>query len=188
MYLLIDDNIRSTDRLKQLLKELEVFSHEILEAHACQDALQKAACYQPDIIFLDIEMPGMNGFELWEKLQEQVTRCAVVITTAHEQYVLKALRARMVDYLQKPVELNELYAALERCQLTLGAHHKRWENLKKHGVTERQLEVVKLAQEGYTSKQIAEALFLSKHTVDTHRRNVLKITECNNLAELNRLL
>lgn len=188
MYLLIDDNIRSTDRLKHLLRELEVPPEAIIAAHRTQEALRKAREYQPSIIFLDIEMPGMNGFELWEELRQEVPQCAVVVTTAHEQYVLQALRSRMVDYLQKPVDLNELAAALKRCDGALGEHQKRWENLKQHGVTERQLEVVKLAQQGYTSQQIAEELFLSKHTVDTHRRNVLKMTQCSNLAELNRLL
>lgn len=133
-------------------------------------------------------MPGKNGFDLWQELKTKVPQCAVVVTTAHDAYMLKALRLRMVDYLQKPIILEELSAALKRCESVLKESSKIWDKLKSYGVTERQLEVIKLAHQGYTSQQIGEELFLSKHTVDTHRRNVLKLTQCSNIAELNRLL
>lgn len=188
MYLLIDDDPRATDQLKLKLRELAVPADKIVEAHRSDEAVSKAHRYHPSIIFLDIEMPGRNGFDLWTELRDQVPQCAVVITTAHDRYVLTALRFRMVDYLQKPIILEELAAALGRCEAILNNSSKNWDKLQAYGVTKRQIEIVKLAHQGYTSQQIGDKLFLSKHTVDTHRRNVLKKTECSNILELNRLL
>jgi two-component system, LytTR family, response regulator len=68
----------------------------------------------PDIVFLDVEMPGGSGFELLESINEPDFQ--VVFTTAHAAYAIKAIKYAAMDYLLKPIDINELKAAVEKCE------------------------------------------------------------------------
>lgn len=78
-------------------------------------ALQAVETTHPDIVFLDIEMPGMNGFEFLERCTHK--NFAVVFTTAYNEYAIQAIKNNALDYLLKPVDVNELVKAVDKCKL-----------------------------------------------------------------------
>ena len=80
------------------------------------EALKAAALYQPDLIFLDIQMPKLDGFEVLELLEAEGKRPAVVFVTAHDQHALQAFEAHAVDYLLKPFSKERFDAALAKAR------------------------------------------------------------------------
>jgi len=83
----------------------------------CPDAdsaLKELATVQPDILFLDIEMPDMNGFEMLEKIKDP--NFEIVFTTAYNEYAIKAIKHSALDYLLKPVDKDELIASVRKAQ------------------------------------------------------------------------
>ena len=108
--LIIDDERLARVELKRLLtpfKEINVVG----EAVNTEDALDKISELNPDLIFLDIQMPGKNGFELLEEL-DSVPK--VVFTTAYDEYALKAFEYNALDYLLKPIEPKRLEEAIKK--------------------------------------------------------------------------
>jgi two-component system LytT family response regulator len=112
--ILIDDEVHGLDTLSMLLKEycpgVEV-THECRSARKGMEAIEKT---KPDLVFLDIEMPGMNGFEMLEQLSE--ISFAIIFTTGYDQYAIKAIRYSALDYLLKPVDHNELVIAVKKVE------------------------------------------------------------------------
>jgi two-component system, LytTR family, response regulator len=111
-----DDEKLALDYLLELLEA----HREIEVAAACRDGLEAAkaiALHQPDLVFLDIEMPRLDGFEVLELVERPV---AVVFVTAYDGYAVKAFEAHAVDYLLKPVSPERLAAAIAKVRRTLG--------------------------------------------------------------------
>ncbi|MGE6220534.1 LytR/AlgR family response regulator transcription factor [Nubsella zeaxanthinifaciens] len=103
--IIIEDEQLARQRLKRLLNnysEIEIIG----EAENGQLGLQLIESLQPDLIFLDIEMPVLNGFEMLAKLKENLPK--IVFTTAYDQYAIKAFEEGSIDYLLKPIELERL--------------------------------------------------------------------------------
>lgn len=130
--LIIDDSRLARKELRHLLAnfpEVEIVG----EAAEAIEAMEKIEQEQPDLLLLDIQMPGMDGFELLESL-EQVPQ--VVFTTAYNQYAMKAFEYNAMDYLQKPINEQRLGLSLEKVKerllqagkqenkLTLGDGHQ----------------------------------------------------------------
>ena len=108
--IIIDDERLARVELRRLLtpfKEINIVG----EAVNTEDALNKISEYNPDLIFLDIQMPGKNGFELLEEL-DSVPK--VVFTTAYDEYALKAFEYNALDYLLKPIEPKRLEEAIKK--------------------------------------------------------------------------
>jgi two-component system LytT family response regulator len=110
--LIIDDEILARQRLIRLLKEHETIT-VIGEAGNGLEAVQQIEALHPDLIFLDIEMPVFNGFEVLKRLTAQPK---VIFTTAYDQYAVKAFDAESIDYLLKPIEKERLSKAVNRLQ------------------------------------------------------------------------
>ena len=108
--IVIDDSRLARNELKRLLKEFDQV-HIIGEAANSEEAKELIESGKPDIIFLDIQMPGKNGFQLLEELEEVPE---VVFTTAYDEYALKAFEFNALDYIQKPVQKERLAGALSR--------------------------------------------------------------------------
>jgi two-component system LytT family response regulator len=109
--LLIDDERLARSELRRLLKahpEIEIVG----EAVDAQDALVKVAELKPELLFLDIQMPGDDGFTLLEKLELPLP--LVIFTTAYDEFAVKAFEFNALDYLLKPVDPNRLVAAIEK--------------------------------------------------------------------------
>lgn len=114
--LIIDDEALARERLRRLLAEFPEI--EIVgEADSGEDALEKIHHLQPELIFLDIQMPGKNGFEVLAALEgERLPQ--IIFITAFDEYALRAFEVNAVDYLLKPVKRKRLKAALERLPQT----------------------------------------------------------------------
>ena len=111
--LVVDDEPPARERLKQLLAELP--DTELAgEAGSGEEALAIAADARPDVVLLDIRMPGMGGLEAARHLASLTDPPAVVFTTAYEQHALEAFDAQASGYLLKPVRRERLASALER--------------------------------------------------------------------------
>ena len=112
--IVIDDEQLARQRIKRLLKaydEIDV----IAEAEDGEKGLELIHLHQPDLIFLDIEMPVLNGFEMLAKLTHQPK---VVFTTAYDQYAIKAFEEGSVDYLLKPIEIERLDKTIKKLKQT----------------------------------------------------------------------
>lgn len=112
--IIIDDEPRAGKGLAILL---EKYCPEIKLAAICQDsrkAVNLIQEHQPQLIFLDVEMPHMNGFELLEKLLP--ASFEVIFTTSYDQYAIKAIKFSALDYLLKPVGASELQTAVKKFQ------------------------------------------------------------------------
>lgn len=108
--LLIDDERLAREELKSLLKEY----HEIEiidEAKHGEEGIQKIKELKPDLIFLDINMPGINGFDMIKQLEE-IPR--VIFVTAYDEYALKAFEVNALDYILKPVDPERLREAIQK--------------------------------------------------------------------------
>lgn len=110
--LIIDDEINNCENLKSILlrycPEVEVTGL----AHSAADGLELIISKQPELVFLDIQMPGGSGFDLLESIKNPTFD--VIFVTAHNQYAIKAIRLSAIDYLLKPVNILELKDAIKR--------------------------------------------------------------------------
>ena len=110
--IIIDDEMHCRKTLAILLKE---YCPEVQVVDQCSDAdagLKSIAKFNPDLVFLDIEMPGMNGFDMLEQFSE--IPFAVIFTTGYDQYAIKAFRFYAIDYLLKPIEPKGLINAVHK--------------------------------------------------------------------------
>ncbi len=111
--LLIDDEPPARKRLTRLLKKYPEVFDIIGEAENGSQAQEKITELKPDLIFLDIEMPGLTGFQLLEKLEVVPF---VIFCTAYDEYALKAFETSSIDYLLKPVLEERLEKTIEKLQ------------------------------------------------------------------------
>ena len=108
--ILVDDERLARAELTRLLDkfpEIEI----IAEASNGEEAIQLIEENKPDLVFLDIQMPGMTGFEVLEHLHIVPN---VIFVTAYDEYALKAFEVNALDYVLKPIELNRLEMAIQK--------------------------------------------------------------------------
>ncbi len=112
--IIIDDEIRARTLLQKMLAE---YCPEVEVVSECEDlpnGVKSIRKLKPDLVFLDIEMPGHSGLELLEFFDEDDTDFAIIFITAYNQYAIQAFKLSAVDYLLKPVAPNDLENAIER--------------------------------------------------------------------------
>lgn len=110
--LIVDDEKPARDRLRQLIDELDGYD-TAGEAENGEEAVALANDLQPDIVLLDIRMPGMDGIEAAHHLNAMDRTPAIVFTTAYDEYAIDAFEARAIGYVLKPVRSRRLAGALE---------------------------------------------------------------------------
>jgi two-component system LytT family response regulator len=113
--ILVDDEVNSLDALAILLTEFCPHVEVIARFASPQMALDLIQKLSPDLLFLDIEMPGFNGFELLERLG--AISFPVIFTTSYDQYGIKAIKFSALDYLLKPIDPQELVLAVSKVQI-----------------------------------------------------------------------
>ncbi|MCR9066427.1 MAG: response regulator [Cytophagales bacterium] len=111
--LIVDDERLARNELKRLLEEFPRIDI-IGEAANAEEAIPMIEEMKPDLLFLDIQMPGKNGFELLEALEDTVPE--VIFTTAYDEYALKAFEFNALDYIMKPIDSARLAEAIQRIE------------------------------------------------------------------------
>jgi two-component system LytT family response regulator len=109
--IVIDDEPAARRLMKNLLQEYKDTIVVIDEAGTGREAIQKIEALNPDLIFLDIQMPDLTGFEVIEKLSRKPN---IIFTTAYEQYAIKAFETFSIDYLLKPIKEERLKQSIEK--------------------------------------------------------------------------
>jgi two-component system response regulator AlgR len=112
---IVDDEPLARQRLHRLTSELGY--NTLAEAGNSDDALAAILRFDPDIVLLDIEMPGENGLQLAEKIAALDAPPAIIFTTAYDQYALDAFDTLAAGYLLKPIQKNQLEKALEKTKI-----------------------------------------------------------------------
>ena len=158
---IVDDESLARKGLLLRLEELGQVD-VVRECQNGKEALEAIAELAPDLVFLDIQMPGMTGFEVVERLQQD-NMPLVVFVTAYDEYAVNAFEINAVDYLLKPIEQERLAAALEKVRAKLGS--QRSEDEKKRlleiviGLTGKSEQAVyELLQTGINPAQYSEKL------------------------------
>ncbi len=125
--LIVDDEEKARDVLQLQLDFYVPEVATIKQAGSADSASSLLKSYQPDLVFLDIKMPGKDGFTWLKSLDHY--NFQVIFTTAYDQYAIKAIRYAAFDYLLKPVDAEELRSAIDRLLLENKRHQKSFENL-----------------------------------------------------------
>jgi two-component system LytT family response regulator len=112
--LIVDDEAFGLEALQILLRKYCPDITVVAEASSADEAEKKILELRPDLIFLDIEMPFANGFELLQRFKDIFFD--VIFTTAYDQYAIKAFKHNAIDYLLKPVDPEELISAVKKCE------------------------------------------------------------------------
>ncbi len=197
--LLADDHTLVRAGLRSLagqLKGVEV----VAEAGNGHEVLALVSAHRPDVVLMDITMPGMNGLEAALHLRKAFPGVKIIMLSMHagEDYALQALRAGASGYLVKdsaPLELELALQAVSRGEIYLSPPISRQvveSYLRGTGqdaqplalLTGRQREVLQLIAEGHGTKDIARKLLLSVKTVETHRAQLMERLDIHDVAGL----
>jgi len=180
----VDDEKDARERMVILLGQMEAVKITGFEGDPAA-AVSLIAEKLPDLVFVDIEMPGMSGFELIRAVRERSLAPGFIFVTGHDQYAIRAIRNEAFDFLLKPVDIDELSEAIARFRRTSRDRTRpAAARITLPGFSDRELEVIRLIAACKTAKQIAEELNISKLTVDTHRKKILEKTGLHKISEL----
>lgn len=200
--LLVDDHQLIIDGLKGFFVEHEKYK-VVGEANNGAEAIKLSDVLSPDVILMDIEMPEITGIQACEEIKRTKPEIKVIIVSMHqEKELIKKLVERGADgYLLKNSSKEEVLKAIDSVvegqpyfsqDVTLSLLNKPnghspsvlSDSSEIEALTEREIEILKLVAEGMTNKEIGDELFISHRTVDTHRTNLMKKLEVNNVAGL----
>ncbi len=201
--LVVDDHAVVREGLRHVLGQADGFL-VVGEAGTGGEALELAAAQQPDVVLLDLSMPGMSGLEVAAALHARWPEMRVLVLSMHEQdeYVLAAVRGGAQGYILKDAGPAELRAAIRavhggagyfsptvagrlgaavRGEVRGDAPAERLARL-----TPREREVLTLVADGLTNREIAARLGISPRTVESHRESLMKKLSLRSVAELTR--
>lgn len=199
--ILADDHALVRAGLRALLEQLPDVE-VVAEADDGRAAVALARRHRPDVVFMDVSMPGLNGVDATVQLAQQCPAVRVVVLSMHknEEYVSQALQAGAAGYLLKDAATAELGVALQAVvrgdvylspavsQQVVSSYVQRVrtpaDGASASRLTQRQREVLQLIAEGRTTKQIAAMLHLSAKTVETHRRQLMQRLAVHDIAGL----
>ncbi|MDQ1471442.1 MAG: hypothetical protein QOJ99_2922 [Bryobacterales bacterium] len=199
--LLADDHTVVRDGLRALLggqSDMTVVA-EAADGHTCVELASKEA---PDVVMMDVAMPGMNGIEAARRILAAQAGAAVVMLSMHqdESYVLRALKAGAKGYLLKDSPREDVLAAIRAAaagrsflsrKISAMLQEDYVRQLESKGLedsyellTDREREILQLLAEGRANKEVASFLHISVTTVETHRGHILQKLALHSTAEL----
>jgi DNA-binding NarL/FixJ family response regulator len=188
--MIVDDHSVVREGLKQLLG-MDDDINVIAEASNGLECLQLMERFSPDIIFMDVKMPGISGIETTRLLCQKYPKVKVIMLTIYDddQYVTEAIQAGAKGYILKKINRDELIKVIHHVMkegafldptITKGIFNhlkkdkKDFQEGAKEQLTQRELEILKGIVEGRTDRSIAESLFISEHTVRSHIKNLYR--------------
>jgi DNA-binding NarL/FixJ family response regulator len=198
--LLVDDHTLVRAGFRSLLEgvnDLQI----VAEANNGYDAIEQVRKYHPDLVLMDIAMPGINGLETTERIRREFPNVRVVLLSMYtnEEYVLQAVRIGAAGYVVKDADASEFELAI-RSVAAGGAYlspavsrhvmngYARTitgdEEANGTQLSPRQREVLRLIASGYTTKEIATQLGITLKTVDAHRSQLMRELNIHNVAGL----
>ncbi|MBN2135585.1 MAG: response regulator transcription factor [Acidobacteria bacterium] len=201
--IITDDHTIFREGLSELLTQsgkVEVVG----EASSGKEAVELSLKKKPDIIIMDVSMPTMSGLEATARIKDLMPEVRVLILSMYnnQQYIDKALANGASGYVMKDVAGSELLTAIEviysggtylspSVSSAVLQMYKNSRNDKKKTesdldtpLTQREIEVIKLLANGKTNKEIADTLYISIKTVETHRKNIMTKMDFHNLADI----
>jgi two-component system response regulator NreC len=198
--LLVEDHTIVRQGIRRLLEERGI--EVVGEAQNGRQGVKMAKELEPDIVIMDISLPLLGGIDATRKIRKEMPDTKVIMLTIHseESYIYKALDAGANAYLAKETVADDLLSAISDVmngKLHLSPNFsprviETYEKMVRTGkkvdefsrLTKREREVLQLIAEGFTSKEIAEQLFISVKTVENHRANIMKKLEIHDTAGL----
>lgn len=188
---IIDDEAKGRIALHQKIKDYCPAIKVVAEAASGGEAIAIIDKFKPLLIFLDIEMPGMNGFEMLNRVTEK--NFHVIFTTAYDQYAIKAIKYAAFDYLLKPVDVEELKQAVARVSEATRAELKKQVEVLRQNTDGRGKQMNKLAiptLEGLLFIDIQTIVYLEASSNYTHLflSDKTKLTASKTLKEFEDLL
>ncbi|PKV75958.1 response regulator transcription factor [Pontibacter ramchanderi] len=200
--IIAEDHVVLRQGLKALLEkdtDLEIVG----EAENGREVLDMLANRHADIVLMDVNMPVMDGFEATAQIRSNFPDTKVIALSMHSNmpFVQKMLDCGAAGYLPKTANSNELSAAIKLVdsgtryisgnlsielleQSKMKEEHRFQKPANDKGLSKREVEVLALVAEGYTNMEIADKLFTSRRTIETHRQNILEKTQAKNTANL----
>jgi DNA-binding NarL/FixJ family response regulator len=199
--LLVDDHPLFREGIRALLSaesDIEVVG----EASDGKQAIDLAGKLSPDIIVMDLVMPGMNGMQAAQQLHDQYPNIKVLILSMYDddEYIRQILKAGASGYVLKRAASDDLLRAIREVEKGGSALHptvaaklikdyvRRTKSSEEgdsgSALTARESEVLKLVAEGHTNKQIADILGLGRKTVDSHRTNIMRKLDMHDVTAL----
>ena len=184
-----DDHTILRQGIKALLDNQEGIE-VVGEAKDGREAIKTIEELLPDVILMDIAMPGLNGLEATRRIKKKFPKVKVVVLTMHanEEYIFQILNAGADGYLVKETAFQDLISAINAVhkgeafmspsisKKVMTDYIQRAQGEEKVGfdtLTTREREILQLVAEGNSNKKIAEALFISPKTVETHRAHIM---------------
>lgn len=197
--LIADDHALLREGLRKIL-EMEADIRVVAEAGDGQSAVALATEYRPDVVLMDINMPGGGGLAATRSIHENLPDVDVIVLTIHDddEYIIELVNAGAKGYMLKDVDPARLIEAIRRVQggeafIPSDLMTKVFQQFQRRGeeraqsthavhvqpgkhdpLTERELEILQLIVDGYTNKEIAQALYISEKTVKNHVTNLLR--------------
>ena len=202
--LIADDHPIFIDGIISLIDGIDGFT-VVSTAVNGQDAINKIEESQPDIILMDINMPGMDGVEATRRIKSDYPDVKVIMLTMYDEIRLikDVLEIGARGYILKNIGRNDLIKALETVsngqpfldpavqeKMIISLSGQEEEEVDEpnaelvNSITQREMEILQLIALGLTSSEIAKKLFISKNTVETHRKNLLGKLNVKNTAAL----
>jgi len=197
--LLVDDHLVLRAGLKSLL-ENESDMRVVGEASTGEEGIEKAKFLKPDVVVMDLSMPGSGGLAATKSITEAaVSRVLVLTMHSEEEYLLPVLEAGGSGYVRKTSADTDLVAAIRTvardevflypnaARLLLQGFRVRGEKKEDdplERLTERERDVLTMTAEGFSSSEIGEKLFISPKTVDTYRSRIMQKLELTHRSQL----
>ena len=182
-YFILDDNAHAVKQIEKLMANYDGFRHA-----GSETSPEKAICLilsqRPDILFVDIEMPGVTGLELVSRIQKDEYSPVVIFVTAHVKYAIQAIRKAAFDYILKPVDRKEMSVVIKRIEEYYSVNDYRVDDILISNLTHREKEVFELLRRGMTSCGISERLNISPETVYTYRRRIIRKLKLNSTRDI----
>lgn len=196
--LIADDHDIIREGIKSVLKPHSQYQ-VCAEANDASDVLAKVEQFKPDVLLLDITMPKTSGLDIIGQIRHIHSGIKIIIITVHKMgaYLMKAMRLGVNGYLNKDSVAEELIPALGRvCSggtylsesvseyLVERMREPKEESSGSQILNQREMDVLRLVAEGKTAREIAEALFLSRRTVENYKNNILKKLNLHKTSDL----